>query len=77
MKVRVKELNEDKAILEVHTTSGIKELVVSRTQFGHSYDDFSSWDISDQNYYDLEDLVDNVIARMSGTASSLEVEWEV
>lgn len=75
MKVIVKEVTFDKSVIEVETKSGTKQLVISRTPYGHSYEDFAEWDISDKQYYDLEELVDSVTDRMSGS-SSLDIEWE-
>ena len=75
MNVKVKKISIEESILEVETISGIKELVISKTKHGHSYDDFSEWDITDKQYYELEDLVGDVIARMSGH-SELNVFWD-
>lgn len=75
MNVKVKKVSFDESILEVYTKSGIKTLVINKTQYGHSYEDFSEWDITDEQYYALEDLVDNVVERMRGQ-NKLNVSWE-
>lgn len=75
MNVRVKKISFEESILEVETKSGIKELVINKTDLGHSYEDFAEWDITDEQYYALEDLVDDVINRMSGN-SELNVFWD-
>ena len=75
MNVKVKKISIEESILEVETISGIKELVISKTKYGHSYDDFGKWDITDKQYYELEELVDYVIARMSDD-SELNVFWD-
>lgn len=74
--VKVKEVSEEKSVLEVKTKSGLKTLTISKTQFGHSYEDFSNWEISDDNYYDLEELVDKIMDRMSNK-SSLNVNYDL
>lgn len=75
MNVNVKEVSFEKSILEVETKSGVKELVISKTAHGHSYEDFAEWDITDNQYYELEELVDSVITKMSGH-SELNVFWD-
>lgn len=75
MNVIVKKVTFDESILEVQTKSGIKTLVVNKTQYGHSYDDFSEWDITDKQYYELEDLIDIVIDEMRWK-NKLNVSWE-
>lgn len=75
MNVKVKKISFEESILEVETKSGIKQLVISKTELGHSYEDFAEWDITDEQYYALEDLVDDVINRMSGH-SELNVFWD-
>jgi hypothetical protein len=75
MKVVVKELTKEQSLLEVETKSGIKKLKIKKTKFGHSYDDFSDWDITDNQYYKLEELVDSIIERMEGY-EDLEVIYE-
>lgn len=74
MNVKVKKVSLEQSIIEVATRSGVKELVINKTPHGHSYNDFAEWDITDQQYYDLEELVDNVMEQMKGN-SSLNVEW--
>lgn len=64
MNVIVKKISFDESILEVYTKNGIKTLVVNKTQYGHSYEDFAEWDITDEQYYALEDLIDYVIDEM-------------
>lgn len=74
MNVKVVKVSENESILEINTISGTKTLTINKSQYGHSYDDFSEWDITDSQYYDLEKLVDNVIEKMSGY-NTLDVEW--
>ncbi|MEJ9331135.1 hypothetical protein [Bacillus licheniformis] len=76
MDVKVKKLTEDESILEVHTYCGAKDIVISKTRFGYSHDDFSGWAMSDQNYEDLENLIEEVWERMDGRSSSLIVDWQ-
>ncbi|MGR6115868.1 hypothetical protein ACTHHL_04655 [Aeribacillus composti] len=66
MNVTIKKISFEESILEVETKSGIKELVINKTGSGYSYKDFAEWDITDEQYYALEDLVDDVINLMSG-----------
>lgn len=75
MEVRVKKVSAEESILEVETESGVKDLVITKTDFGHSYEDFAEWDITDEQYYALEELVDNVIDRMRGLGN-LNVVWD-
>jgi hypothetical protein len=75
MKVVVKELTKEQSLLEVETKSGIKKLKIKKTEFGHSYDDFSDWDITNNQYYKLEELVDSIIEKMEGY-EDLEVIYE-
>lgn len=74
MNVQVIELSHEQAILNVETKTEIKALVINKTEHGHSYDDFAGWEITDEQYYDLEKLVDRVIEKMEN-GSSLNVEW--
>lgn len=74
MNVKVKKISFEESVLEVETRSGVKNLVITKTELGHSYNDFAEWDITDEQYYDLEELVDNVISQMSGK-NSLNVTW--
>jgi len=76
MNVTVRNVSEEKTILEVQTQNGIKELVVKKTEHGYSYTDFSDWPISDDNYYDLEDFVDNLGKKWIGETSSLRISYE-
>jgi hypothetical protein len=75
MEVRVKKVSAEESTLEVETESGVKDLVITKTDFGHSYEDFAEWDITDEQYYALEELVDNVIDRMRGLGN-LNVVWD-
>lgn len=75
MNVKVKKVSFEESILEVETRSGVKELIISKTEYGHSYEDFAEWNITDNQYYELEELVDNVITKMSGH-SELNVFWD-
>jgi hypothetical protein len=75
MKVTIRKASDNETIIEVQTRNGIKDLVLTKTEHGYSYKDFSDWDISDDNYYDLEDLVDNLGHKMMGNKSSLNVSY--
>lgn len=75
MEVRVKKVSAEESTLEVETESGVKDLVITKTDFGHSYEDFAEWDITDEQYYALEELVDYVIDRMRGLGN-LNVVWD-
>ena len=75
MKVIVKKLTKEQALLEVETGSGIKLLEINKTVHGYSYDDFGEWDITDNQYYQLEELVDSIIDRMQGY-DDLEIIYE-
>ena len=75
MKVVVKNVNSNQSVIEVQTKSEVKELVISKTPHGYSYDDFGEWEITDKQYYDLEELVDSVMDKMSG-GSSLDISYE-
>lgn len=74
--VKIKKVSFEESIIEVETKSGTKTLTIEKTAVGHAYEDFTDWDISDRQYYDLEELVDSVIDRMRGNSSSLNVSWE-
>ncbi|MEK4283239.1 hypothetical protein [Ureibacillus sp. FSL K6-0165] len=75
MNVKVKKVSFDESVLEIYTKSGIKTLKITKTQYGHSYEDFAKWDITDEQYYALEELVNNIIERMKNN-SVLNVSWE-
>jgi len=66
MRVIVKKLTKEQSLLEVETGSGVKVLEINKESFGYSYDDFAEWDITDNQYYQLQELVDNIINRMKG-----------
>lgn len=76
MNVNVKKIEKDESIIEVETRSEVKELVIERTEYGHRYKDFGEWDISDNQYDDLEELVDSITDQMSGK-SSLNVSYDL
>lgn len=48
---------------------------LSRVKFNVTLTDFSEWDISDNQYYKLEELVDGIIDRMKDY-DDLEVIYE-
>lgn len=75
MKVIAKKLTKEQALLEVETGSGIKLLEINKTAYGHSYNDFAEWDITDNQYYQLEKLVDSIINKMQGY-DDLEIIYE-
>jgi len=76
MKVTIKKLNELQSIIEVETNSGVMTLEINRTQTGHSYNGFERWGITDNQYYHLEELVDDVIDKMKGD-NDLEVSYDL
>ena len=75
MNVKIKKVSNNETIVEVQTRSGIKDLTITKTEFGYSHADFSEWDISDKNYYDLESLVEDLGDQMMGKKSSLNVSY--
>lgn len=75
MNVKVKKMSFEESILEVETRSGVKELVIKKEELGHSYSDFADWDITDNQYYELENFLDDLIEKMSGR-SELSVSWD-
>jgi hypothetical protein len=75
MNVTIRNVSDNETIIEVQTRNGIKDLVLTKTTHGYSYKDFTDWDISDDNYYDLEELVDNLGRKMMGKRSSLNVSY--
>ncbi|MFB7140797.1 hypothetical protein ACFCYN_14180 [Gottfriedia sp. NPDC056225] len=75
MNVTIRKVSEEQTIIEVQTRNGIKELPITKTEFGYSYPDFAEWDISDKNYYDLEELVDNLGDKLMGKSSSLNISY--
>jgi hypothetical protein len=75
MNVTVRKVSENETIIEVQTRNGIKDLSVTKTQFGYSYKDFTDWDISDDEYYALEDLVDNIGDKLLGNKSPLNISY--
>lgn len=76
MNVKIKKVTFEQSVIEVETRSGIKIISIDKTGSGHSWDDFTDWDITDQQYYDLEEVVDGVMRQMEGT-SSLNVTYEL
>ncbi|WP_405101626.1 hypothetical protein [Oceanobacillus sp. FSL H7-0719] len=56
LNVKVKILTHERSVIEVETRGGSKEIFIDKTNFGHAWDDFAEFDISDENYYDLENL---------------------
>lgn len=53
-----------------------KLLKINKTLHGYSYNDFADWDILDNQYYQLEELVDSIIDMMQGY-DDLEVIYEL
>lgn len=76
MRIIVKKLTKEQSLLEAETRSGIKLLKINKTPHGYSYNDFADWDISDNQYYQLEELVDGIIDMMQGY-DDLEVIYEL
>lgn len=65
MKITVKEMGFLKAVLELTSSKGKKfELVIEKTENGHAYEDFSEWDITDDEYYFLDDQMDSYVNQM-------------
>lgn len=75
MNVDVRKISDEQTIIKVQTNNGIKDLTINKTEFGWSYTDFAEWDISDEQYYDLEELVDNIGNEINGKRSSLNVTY--
>jgi hypothetical protein len=65
MKSVVKKMLQDQSIIEFHTATGTKKLEINATTYGYSYEDFSQWNISDEEYYRIEEVVDRIIDEMS------------
>lgn len=76
MKIVVKKLTKEESVIEVETRAGIKTLTIQETQYGHSYDDFAKWDITDDQYYQFEEFVDGIMKKMSGK-DNLEVTYDL
>lgn len=74
MDVKVEKITEEESVLKVKTNSGTKKITINKLPHGYSYDDFAEWDITDEQYYALEDLVDNITEKMRGR-SPLNVDW--
>ncbi|RHW31875.1 hypothetical protein [Oceanobacillus profundus] len=66
MRVTVKKLTKEMSIIEVETRTGTETLQIDRTPTGHSYDDFADWNITNEEYYQLEGFVDTITERMDG-----------
>jgi len=65
MRITVKEMGFYKAILKLTNSVGKEfELVIEKTEHGHAYDDFSEWDITDDEYYFLDDQIGGYINQM-------------
>ena len=66
MRVTVKKLTKEMSIIEVETRTGTEILQIDGTPTGHSYDDFADWNITNEEYYQLEGFVDTITERMDG-----------
>lgn len=65
MRITVKEMGFLKAVLELTNSKGKKfELIIKKTEHGHAYEDFSEWDISDDEYCFLDDQMDSYVNQM-------------
>ena len=64
MKAIVKKLEEEQSIIDFHTETGVKKLEINVTDHGYSYKDFSEWDITDDEYCKIEEIVDKIIDKM-------------
>lgn len=68
MKTFLKKLHFLESILEVTSANGkVYWLAISRTDHGHSYTDFTEWDITDKECFDLEDEVESIVNRMKAS----------
>lgn len=75
LKVKVKKVTPEMSELVVTSGEWEKGIEIKKTEYGHSYTDFTDWDITDEEYYNLEELVDDVIRKMVGNAT-VQVDWE-
>lgn len=65
MRITVKEMGFLKAVLGLTNSKGKEfELVIEKTEHGHAYADFSEWDITDDEYYFLDDQIGSYIDQM-------------
>ncbi|WP_079516575.1 hypothetical protein [Rossellomorea marisflavi] len=64
MKSVVKKISEQQAIIEFHTNTGTKVLEINATNYGYTHEDFTDWDISDEEYYTMEDVVSRIADAM-------------
>lgn len=76
MKAIIKQLTSEKSIIEVETNSGKEILIIMKTKYGHSYNDFAEWNISDSQYERLEELVSDIMRKMEGS-DELEVSFDL
>lgn len=60
----VKKLETEHSIIEFYTRNGVMSLEINDSKYGYSYEDYSDWDISDEEYYKIENLVDSIIDQM-------------
>jgi translation elongation factor P/translation initiation factor 5A len=60
MKVTVNKIDSKSTLVEVHTATGIEEIKVERTDYGYSYTDYSDFNITENEYYALEEFMDNL-----------------
>lgn len=75
MIVNVIEISKEKSVLEVKKGDWASTLEIVRRGPGHhAYDDFAEWPINDDEYYELEEVVDQVIEKMEGKRN-IEVNW--
>lgn len=65
MRIIAEELNFDKAVLNITASNGKKfTLTIEKTDYGHSYEDFDEWDITDREWDFLDGQVESYIEQM-------------
>jgi predicted fused transcriptional regulator/phosphomethylpyrimidine kinase len=76
MKSVVKQLTYNKAVIDFHTRTGLKTLEINRThQHIKSYEDFSAWDVTDEEYYKIDNICDRIRDEMdNGNEVSYELD---
>ncbi|MGD7046982.1 hypothetical protein FZC83_01970 [Rossellomorea marisflavi] len=55
MKSTLKKLDGQQSLIEFQTSGGVNVLEINATEYGYTYEDFTNWDITDDEYYDSED----------------------
>lgn len=60
MKATIKRMDEEILVIDFHTKNGVRTLEINATDTGYRHEDFSNWDITDDEYYKIEEMVDNI-----------------